>query len=48
MKYTSEIEINNTVNKVIELFDNPDQRDKWMKGIQSFEFISGNRTKYVL
>lgn len=41
MKYTSEIEINKPVDKVIELFDNPDNLDKWMEGLQSFEPISG-------
>ena len=46
MKYTSEIEINSPADKLIRLFDNPDLKDKWMKGLQSFEFISGNRTKY--
>jgi carbon monoxide dehydrogenase subunit G len=30
MKYTTEIEINKAVNKVIELFDNPDNMSKWM------------------
>ena len=41
MKYTSEIEINRPVDKVIELFDNPDNMSKWMEGLQSFEHISG-------
>ena len=41
MKYTSEIEINSPIDKVIELFDKPDNMDKWMKGLQSFEPISG-------
>lgn len=41
MKYTSEIEINRPVERVIELFDNPDNMGKWMKGLQSFEPISG-------
>jgi len=41
MKYTSEIEINRPVEKVIELFDNPDNLDKWMEGLQSFEHIGG-------
>ncbi len=41
MKYTSEIEINLPVEKVIELFDNPDNLGKWMAGLQSFEHISG-------
>jgi uncharacterized membrane protein len=41
MKYTSEIEINSPIDKVIQLFDNTDNMDKWMKGLQSFEHISG-------
>lgn len=41
MKYTSEIEINRPVDKVVELFDNPDNLYKWMEGLQSFEPISG-------
>ncbi len=41
MKYTTEIEINQPVNKVVELFDNSDNLKKWMKGLQSFEPISG-------
>ena len=41
MKYTNEIEINQPIKKVIELFDNPDNMGKWMEGLQSFEHISG-------
>ncbi len=41
MKYTTEIEINKPIDNVIELFDNPDNMDKWMDGLQSFEPISG-------
>jgi len=41
MKYTSEIEINKPIDKVVELFDNPANMDKWMIGLQSFEPISG-------
>ena len=41
MKYTTEIEINKPVDKVIELFDNPKNMNKWMEGLQSFEHISG-------
>ena len=41
MKYTSEIEINKPVDKVVELFDNSDNMGKWMEGLQSFEHISG-------
>lgn len=42
MKYTSEIEINKPVDKVIKLFDNVDNLGKWMKGLQSFEPLTGN------
>jgi hypothetical protein len=41
MKYKSEIDINLPIARVIELFDNPDNLKKWMKGLQSFEYISG-------
>ncbi|MDZ4757559.1 MAG: SRPBCC family protein [Bacteroidota bacterium] len=41
MKYTTEIEINIPVNKVVELFDNPDHLSKWMEGLQSFQHLSG-------
>src|SRR5687767_5344369 len=41
MKYTLEIEINKPVNTVVELFDNPDNMKKWMKGLQSFVHLSG-------
>lgn len=41
MKYTCEVEINQPVNKVIALFDNPENLKKWMDGLQSFEHLSG-------
>lgn len=41
MKYTSEIEIEKPIGKVIELFDNTDNLSKWMEGLQSFEHMSG-------
>ncbi|HMQ08740.1 MAG TPA: SRPBCC family protein [Saprospiraceae bacterium] len=41
MKYLTDIEINKPIDKVIELFDNPANMDKWMEGLQSFEHISG-------
>jgi uncharacterized membrane protein len=41
MKYTTEIEIEKPIEKVIELFDNADNLKKWMEGLQSFEHISG-------
>lgn len=41
MKYTTAIEINLPRERVIELFDNPNNLKKWMKDLQSFEAISG-------
>lgn len=41
MKYSVEIEINKPIDRVIELFDDPDHMDKWMEGLQSFEHLSG-------
>jgi len=41
MKYTCEIEINQSLDKVIALFDNPDNLKRWMDGLQSFEHLSG-------
>lgn len=41
MKYTTEIEINQPIDKVIALFDNPENMTKWMEGLESFEHISG-------
>lgn len=41
MTYTCEIEINQPIGKVIELFDNPDNMTKWMEGLESFEHLSG-------
>lgn len=45
MKYTSEIEINGSIDKVVELFNNPDNMGQWMEGLQSFEQISGEPGK---
>lgn len=41
MKYSTAIEINLPVKKVVKIFDNPDHLAKWMQGLQSFEHISG-------
>ncbi|SFN70166.1 Polyketide cyclase / dehydrase and lipid transport [Algoriphagus ornithinivorans] len=41
MKFTQEIEIERPIDEVISLFDNPDNMDKWMDGLKSFEPISG-------
>jgi hypothetical protein len=43
MKYTSEVEINLPREKVIELFDNPDNMPKWQQGLVSFETIKGEQ-----
>jgi hypothetical protein len=40
--YTVEMEIDLPREQVIELFDNPDNMYKWLKGLQSFELISGD------
>lgn len=39
--YTVEIDINLPRDRVIELFDNPDNLFKWQTGLQSFEHQSG-------
>ena len=41
MKYNQEIEINLPRNRVIELFDNPDNMSSWQPELVSFENISG-------
>lgn len=41
MKYRSEIEINQPIEKVVALFDDPANMDKWMEGLISFEHLSG-------
>ena len=41
MKYANEIEIKLPRQKVIELFDNPDNMPKWQEGFVSFEPQSG-------
>lgn len=41
MKYTTEIEIDLPVAKVVELFDNPENMKHWMEGLVSFEHLSG-------
>lgn len=42
MKYTTEIEINRPIDRVVELFDDPNNMHKWMEGLQSFEHLSGD------
>lgn len=45
MKYTTQIDINLPIDRVVELFDNPDNMKRWMEGLQSFEPISGTPGK---
>lgn len=45
MKYTITTTIDLPRNKVIELFDNPDNLPKWQPELQSFEHISGEPGK---
>ncbi len=54
MKYTVEIDINLPRTKVIALFDNPDNLQKWMPNLVSFTHLSGEpgqvgaQSKFVL
>lgn len=41
MNYTQSIEINLPLEKVITLFDDPNNLYKWMKGLEKFEHLSG-------
>jgi hypothetical protein len=41
MKFTTEIVVNLPRERMIELFDNPDNMPKWQDGLKSFEPISG-------
>ena len=41
MKYTNEVIIQKSRAEVIRLFDDADNLKKWMKGLESFEHISG-------
>ena len=41
MKFSCSVDINLPVNRVIELFDNPDNMGKWQDGFVSFEHLSG-------
>lgn len=42
MEYTVELVIDLPRDRVIELFDNPDNLPKWQEGLQSFEHLSGD------
>ena len=41
MKFTCHVDVNQPINKVIELFDNPDNMKHWQDGFVSFTNISG-------
>jgi uncharacterized protein YndB with AHSA1/START domain len=41
MKYNSEVVIDLPRQRVVELFDNPDNLAKWQPGLQSFEPLGG-------
>lgn len=41
MKYTCRIEINKPISKVVELFDNPNNLQKWMDGLNKIEHLEG-------
>ncbi len=45
MKYTIELEISLPREKVIALFDDPDNLYKWQKGLISFEHLEGEAGK---
>jgi len=45
MEYTNEIKINLPLQKVVELFDNPDNLSKWQPELISFEPVSGEPGK---
>ena len=42
MKYTLDVIIDKPVDRVIELFDNPDNMFKWMEGLEKIECIEGD------
>lgn len=41
MKFKCTVDINQPIDKVIELFDNPDNMGKWQDGFISFEHLEG-------
>ena len=45
MKYTCKLVINLPRDRMVELFDDPDNMLKWMDGLQSFEHVSGTPGK---
>lgn len=45
MKYTCKLVINLPRDRMVELFDDPDNMLKWMDGLQRFEHVSGTPGK---
>jgi hypothetical protein len=41
MKFSCKTEINSPLNKVIQLWDNPENLKKWQDGFTSYEHLSG-------
>lgn len=41
IKYSRTIIIDRPIDKVVALFDNPDNLSKWMEGLLSFEHLEG-------
>ncbi|MCR9290538.1 MAG: SRPBCC family protein [Bacteroidetes bacterium] len=41
MKFKCQVDIDLPINKVIELFDNPDNMKEWQDGFERFEHLSG-------
>ena len=41
MKYTVHVDLDLPRSRVIELFDDPDNLYKWLRGLQAFEPLSG-------
>jgi len=41
VRYSVTVDINLPRDKVIELFDNPDNMSKWQEGLVSFKHVSG-------
>lgn len=43
MKFSCHVDINLPRDRVIELFDNPENMHKWQEGLVSFEHLEGER-----
>lgn len=41
MKYTCYVDIDQPIDKVVELFDNPDNMRHWQEGLLSYEHLEG-------